>query len=108
MNDSSTLMSSVSLGSVVRAPSALRRPRTAAPTSRKSAAVPRKLFINAGWFTTNVDLDMGQILGSIKRKEGLLELPPGRVGLFGVRETIEYLQVGLPLGRQLRFHQVFT
>ena len=36
--------------------------------------------------------DLGQTLGAIKRKEGALNLPPGKVGLFGARETIEYLQ----------------
>ena len=37
------------------------------------------------------DLDLGQVLGAIKRGEGALNLPPGRVGLFGARETFEYL-----------------
>ena len=37
-------------------------------------------------------LDLGQTLGTIKRKEGLLNLPPGKVGLFGLRETFEYLR----------------
>ena len=36
-------------------------------------------------------LDLGQTLGAIKRKEALLNLPPGKVGLFGARETFEYL-----------------
>ena len=36
-------------------------------------------------------LDLGQTLGAIKRKEALLSLPPGKVGLFGARETFEYL-----------------
>ena len=31
------------------------------------------------------------MLGAIKRGEGALNLPPGRVGLFGARETFEYL-----------------
>ena len=39
----------------------------------------------------NLDLDLGQVLGAIKRGEGALNLPPGRVGLFGARETFEYL-----------------
>lgn len=103
MSASSSLMFSpaAALGSVVRAPDALRRPPASIPTPRRHArrdgrssgtgrrdatAVP--LFVRAGLF----DLDIGQVLGSIKRKEGVLELPPGRVGLFGARETIEYLQ----------------
>ena len=36
-------------------------------------------------------LDLGQTLGAIKRREALLNLPPGKVGLFGARETFEYL-----------------
>ena len=36
-------------------------------------------------------LDLGQTLGAIKRKETMLNLPPGKVGLFGARETFEYL-----------------
>jgi cytochrome P450 len=40
----------------------------------------------------NFDLDLGQVLGTVKRNEGLYDnLPPGRVGLFGLRETFEYL-----------------
>ena len=51
---------------------------------RVSAAAPRAaLDLDA--------LDLGQTLGAIKRKEALLSLPPGKVGLFGARETFEYL-----------------
>ena len=51
---------------------------------RVSAAAPRAaLDLDA--------LDLGQTLGTIMRKELQLNLPPGKVGLFGVRETFEYL-----------------
>ena len=33
----------------------------------------------------NLDLDLGQVLGTVKRNEGLYDnLPPGKVGLFGL------------------------
>jgi len=35
--------------------------------------------------------DLGQAIGERVRGESRLTLPPGRVGLFGVRETLEYL-----------------
>lgn len=37
------------------------------------------------------DGDVGQFLGAMIRGERGLKLPPGRVGLFGCRETLEYV-----------------
>ena len=37
------------------------------------------------------DDDVFDALGKRLRKEEAMTLPPGRVGLFGVRETLEYL-----------------
>jgi len=53
----------------------------------------RVVTVTAKGFNSDRDaLDLGQTLGCIKRKEGLLNLPPGKVGLFGIRETFEYLK----------------
>ena len=76
--------SAATFKSTVHVPEALRqRARKGKGGGRAGAVVTPR----AGLFP-----DLGQVLGSIKRKEGILELPPGRVGLFGARETIEYLQ----------------
>jgi len=37
-------------------------------------------------------MDLGQALGERLRGETRMNLPPGRVGAFGVRETLEYLR----------------
>ena len=59
------------------------RPRAARTRPRRLRRAPRAaLDLDA--------LDLGQTLGAIKRKEALLNLP-GKVGLFGARETFEYL-----------------
>lgn len=54
----------------------LRHRRLATTVCRNKREISSKL---------NLDLDLGQVLGTVKRNEGLYDnLPPGKVGLFGL------------------------
>jgi cytochrome P450 len=64
-----------------------RAPRDSSP-ARQRRRPRRVIATRAAGFET----DIGQAIGSIVRKEVTLNLPPGRVGLSGIRETFEYLQ----------------
>ena len=68
-----------------------RRPPTRARASPRAASDPPQDADKPPKRKLKFDLDLGQVLGAIKRGEGALNLPPGRVGLFGARETFEYL-----------------
>lgn len=67
------------------------RPRRARRRASSRARAPPRPGRATTFAKLDLSLDLGQVLGSVRRGEGALNLPPGRVGLFGLRETFAYL-----------------
>lgn len=73
---STSVHSTSSLGAYTAAARDALRHRRLATVRRNKREISSKL---------NLDLDLGQVLGTVKRNEGLYDnLPPGKVGLFGL------------------------